>query len=53
METGNRFIVFIDYSEPDMAPNCPGFDSQPSRVFIMRQIWIRRAKELKPNMTKQ
>lgn len=29
METGNRFIVFIDYSEPDMAPNSPGFDSQP------------------------
>ena len=29
METGNKFIVFIDYSEPDMAPNSPGFDSQP------------------------
>ena len=29
METGTKFIVFIDYSEPDMAPNCPGFDSQP------------------------
>ena len=29
METGIKFIVFIDYSEPDMAPNSPGFDSQP------------------------
>ena len=29
METGTKFIVFIDYSEPDMAPNSPGFDSQP------------------------
>ena len=29
METGTKYIVFIDYSEPDMAPNCPGFDSQP------------------------
>ena len=29
METGTKFIVFIDYSEPDMSPNSPGFDSQP------------------------
>ena len=29
MKTGAKFIVFIDYSEPDMAPNSPGFDSQP------------------------
>ncbi len=29
MEAGTKFIVFIDYCEPDMAPNCPGFDSQP------------------------
>jgi hypothetical protein len=29
MEKGTKFIVFIDYCEPDMAPNSPGFDSQP------------------------
>ena len=29
MEIGTKFIVFIDYSEPDMAPNSPGFDSHP------------------------
>lgn len=29
MEKGTKFIVFIDYVEPDMAPNSPGFDSQP------------------------
>ena len=29
MEKETKFIVFIDYSEPDMAPNSPGFDSQP------------------------
>ena len=28
MEKGTMFIVFIDYCEPDMAPNSPGFDSQ-------------------------
>ena len=29
MEKETKFIVFIDYTEPDMAPNSPGFDSQP------------------------
>ncbi len=29
MKRGTKYIVFIDYSEPDMAPNSPGFDSQP------------------------
>lgn len=29
MEKGTKFIVFIDYCELDMAPNSPGFDSQP------------------------
>lgn len=29
MEKGTEIIIFIDYCEPDMAPNCPGFDSQP------------------------
>ena len=29
MKTGTKYIIFIDYSEPDMAPNSPGFDLQP------------------------
>lgn len=29
MKKETKFIVFIDFIEPDMAPNCPGFDSQP------------------------
>ena len=30
-----RFIVFIDYCEPDLAPNSPGFDSQPRFYYAV------------------
>ena len=32
---GSRFIVFIDYCEPDLAPNSPGIDSQPRFYYAV------------------
>ena len=58
MEKGTKFIVFIDYCEPDMAPNSPGFDSQPrfyhaetmeqarKRIKTEYEKWIAYAKEI-------
>lgn len=45
MKTGCKYIVFIEYSEPDMAPNCPGFNTQP-RFYYAADMDLARKRIL-------